>query len=65
MLCAGKFSSYEVHWWKVACISVRYFDKRTCLFGGWKGTNFIPAFFTSVARLIVILYCLAAGHGFP
>ena len=24
MLCAAKFSSYEVHWWKVACISVRY-----------------------------------------
>jgi len=39
-----------------------FFDKRTCLFGGWKGTNFIPALLTSVARLIVILYCLAAGH---
>ena len=24
MLCAAKFSSYEVHWWKVAGISVRY-----------------------------------------
>ncbi|KAG2629796.1 hypothetical protein PVAP13_3KG439100 [Panicum virgatum] len=23
MLWAAKFSSYEVHWWKVACISVR------------------------------------------
>ena len=41
------------------------FDKRTRLFGGWKGTNFIPALLTSVARLIVILNCLAAGHGFP
>jgi len=36
MLCAGKFSSYEVHWWKVACIPVRYFliKELVCLVDG-------------------------------